>query len=319
MLDLQPRVHLEKVKRAVGIEQELDGPRVGIADRRGDRGGGRRHAAAQLRRDRQRRALFDDLLVTPLDRTFAFDKRQHGAVMIGQQLHFDVPRRQDAPLQIHRAVAERRLRFGARGAQRRWQVLGARDRPHALAAAAGHGLQHQRIADARGRLHHVGIRRLIADRLLGAGHHRHAGGDRRLARRRLAAHHGDGLGRRADEDQPGVAARGRELFVLGQEPVAGMHRVGAGLPCDLDDGVDAQVALARRAGADRPRFVGQAHVQGRAVAVGIDRHRSDPHVAARADHTDRDLAAVGDQDLLHQPNRLRFYQLAAGAGAGGVI
>ena len=36
----------------------------------------------------------------------------------------------------------------------------------------------------------------------------------------------DGLGRRADEDQTRVATRGREAGVLGEEAVAGMHRLG---------------------------------------------------------------------------------------------
>ena len=69
--------------------------------------------------------------------------------------------------------------------------------------------------------------RLIAERLLGAGHDRHAGLDRRLPRRGLAAHQRDRFRRRADEGQAGVAARGGEVFVLGEEPVAGMHGVGA--------------------------------------------------------------------------------------------
>ena len=33
MLDLQARVHLEEVERAVVVEQELDGAGVGVADR----------------------------------------------------------------------------------------------------------------------------------------------------------------------------------------------------------------------------------------------------------------------------------------------
>ena len=41
----------------------------------------------------------------------------------------------------------------------------------------------------------------------------------------MRANHGR---RRADEDQPGRLARLGERRVLGQEAVAGMHRVGAG-------------------------------------------------------------------------------------------
>ena len=152
MLDLQARVHLEEVERAVLVEQELDRAGVGVAHRLRDRRRGRRHAPPQLRRDRERRALFDDLLVAPLDRALALDERQHGAVMIAEQLHFDVARRHDAALEIDRAVAECRLRLGSRGAKRARQIGGRRDHAHALAAAAGHRFQHQRIADALGDL-----------------------------------------------------------------------------------------------------------------------------------------------------------------------
>jgi len=54
MLDLQARVHLEEVKRAVLVEQEFDRPGIRIVDR--VRHGRRRlsHAAPQFRRDRDR-------------------------------------------------------------------------------------------------------------------------------------------------------------------------------------------------------------------------------------------------------------------------
>ena len=151
---------------------------------------------------------------------------------------------------------------------------------------------------------HLGIGRLIAQRLLGAGHDRHAGLDRRLPRRGLAAHQRDRFRRRADERQAGIAARGGEVFVLGEETVARMHGVGAGLLRGVDDRVDAQVAFARRARADRPRLVGEPHVQRGAIAFRIHRGRGDAHVAARTNHAHGDLAAIGDQDLLHQTEPL---------------
>ncbi len=116
VLDLQARVHLQEVERSVLVEQEFDRAGVGVTHRFRNRRRGRRHAPPELRRDRQRRALFDDLLVTPLDRALALDERQHGAVMIAEQLHFDVARRHDPALEIHRTVTECRLRLRSGGA-----------------------------------------------------------------------------------------------------------------------------------------------------------------------------------------------------------
>ena len=57
----------------------------------------------------------------------------------------------------------------------------------------------------------------------------------------------DRLGRRADEDQPGIGAGLREVGALGQEAVAGMHRVGAGAPGGVEDAPDVEVAVGGRA------------------------------------------------------------------------
>ena len=83
--------------------------------------------------------------------------------------------RDQLPLEIDRRIAERGPGLGARGANGRQQIGARRHGPHALAAAAGDGLDDQRIADAR-RL--GGDRRRRArprQRLRGAGHDRDAG------------------------------------------------------------------------------------------------------------------------------------------------
>ena len=128
VLDLQPRVHLEEIEAAVLVEQELDRAGVGVADRLRDRGGRRRHRRAQRRRDRQRRRLLDDLLVAALNRALALDERQHRAVRVAEQLHFDVARPRQPALEIDRGVAERGARFRSRGADGAGEV-GRRRRP----------------------------------------------------------------------------------------------------------------------------------------------------------------------------------------------
>ena len=61
--------------------------------------------------------------------------------------------------------------------------------------------------------------------------------------------------------------------------------------------IDAQVALGRRARPEVIRLVGQADVQGVAVAVRIDGDDAQPHLAAGADDAHGNLAAIGDEDL----------------------
>ena len=110
MLDLQPRVHLEKIEPAVFVEKEFDRAGVGVADGPCDGGRGRRHRPAQHRRDGEGRRFLDDLLVAPLNRALAFDERQHGAVRVAEQLHLDVAGPRQPAFEIHRRVAKCRAR-----------------------------------------------------------------------------------------------------------------------------------------------------------------------------------------------------------------
>ena len=119
MLDLQPRVHLEEVEAlgaAAGrrVDEELD--RAGVAVAAGARRADGRlgHPRAQARVGHGRRALFDDLLMPALHRALALEQMYDVAVVVGEDLHLDVPRPRDQPLDVERAVAERRRRFAAR-------------------------------------------------------------------------------------------------------------------------------------------------------------------------------------------------------------
>ena len=139
---------------------------------------------------------------------------------------------------------------------------------------------------------------LAADRPVAAGHGRDAqllggglGDD-------LVAHQPDVLGRGADEGEAVLLDHLGEVGVLGQEAVARMDRVGAG---DLGRGQDrhrVQVAVGGLGRADADALVGEADMHGRGVGRGVDRDRGDAHLAAGAQDAQRDLAAIGDQDLV---------------------
>ena len=104
-----------------------------------------------------------------------------------------------------------------------------------------------------------------------------------------------------DERDVGRGARLRELRVLGEEAVAGMDRVGAGDLGGGDEARDLEIRLARGRGADAHVVVGEADVERLAIGFGVHGHRLNVELAARADDSERDLAAIGDQNFLeHQ-------------------
>ena len=86
---------------------------------------------------------------------------------------------------------------------------------------------------------------------------------------KLVAHAADGRRRRAHEADAFRFERFGELCVLGEEAVAGMHRVRPERLAGLDDAGDAQVALRRGRGPQAPRLVRHAHVEGAGIGVGV--------------------------------------------------
>ena len=112
------------------------------------------------------------------------------------------------------------------------------------------------------------------------------------------------LGPRADEVHAVLAQDLGEARILGQEAVARMHRVGAGDLAGGEQPRHVEIALARGRRADAHAFVGEPHMHGVGVGGRMHRHGRDAELLAGAQHPQRDLAAVGDQDLFeHQSLR----------------
>ena len=86
----------------------------------------------------------------------------------------------------------------------------------------------------------------------------------------------------------------REGRVLGQEPVAGVDRLGAGALRCVDHSLLGEVALRRRSWAQQVGLVGGTHVERVAIRFRVDGDRRDPELPRCAEDPDRDLATIGD-------------------------
>ena len=277
VLHLYARVHLDEVELAV-LEQELEGARATVADLLAGGGAALAHFLDQAAGDAGGRRFFDDLLVAALHGAVAFAQPHGVLVLVGQHLDLDVARVLQELFHVDRRVAEGGTRLGARGLHGMDQRgLGVHD-AHAASATAASGLDDHRVADGAGRADD--LLRVFGQSAFGAGHAGHAGLDHGLFGRDLVTHDADGLGRGADEGEAaGFDALG-EVGVLGQEAVAGVDGLGVGHLGGRDDGRHVQVALRRGGWADADGLVGQAHVLGVAVGLGIDDDGLDAHLAA---------------------------------------
>ena len=98
--------------------------------------------------------------------------------------------------------------------------------------------------------------------------------------------------------EPGGLDRAGEVGVLREEPVPGMNRLRAGTHRGVEQAVD-RAGSSPLPGRGRARYASSATATCSLSAVGlrVDRDRADAELAQGAEHTDGDLAAVGDEDL----------------------
>ncbi len=295
MLHLQSGVHLEEgelVRPVVG-DEELDRADAPVPHAPRDGAGGLTEPRPLIGVDEGRRGLLDDLLVSTLERALAFAEMEDGPVGVGEHLHLDVPGPRDEPFEEQRRVAEGRLCDPVGRGDRGGQLLGALHHLHALATAAARRFHDEREPDLdAGRGERVVIERGIGDAL----DDRHPSGGDVVLGPDLVPHELERSLVRADEDDPGCGERPREGRLLGQEAVAGVHRLRPGRQGGGDDGRDVEVALGGDRRSDPDRTVGEADVRGVAVCVAVDGDTLDAHGSETADDAAGDLAAVRDED-----------------------
>ncbi len=68
---------------------------------------------------------------------------------------------------------------------------------------------------------------------------------------------------------------------------------------DLQDLLLIQIAVGGGGGAGVPGLVGQVDMECVAIQFRIHANGANPHLPRGADHPDRDLAAIGDEETLH--------------------
>ena len=294
VLDLEAGVDLQEGDQAVGGDEVLDGAGAVVARLAADVLGGGVDALALGVGEERRGGLLHELLEAALQRAVAGAHDDDVAVLVGQHLRLDVAGLVQVALDEALAAAEGGQRLTGGGlVELRDLFLGVGDL-HAAAAAAVGGLDGDGQAVLLGEGDDL-VR--VRDGVLGARGHRGVGPLGDVSGGDLVAQVADGLRGRADPDQAGVDDGAGEVGVFGEEAVAGVDRVGAGLGGGVDDLVDRQVRLRRGLPAEGERLVGHADERGVRVGLCVHGHGRDARVFGRAENANRDFAAVRHQDL----------------------
>src|SRR5256884_1068040 len=295
VLDLDAGVHLDEVELVI-LVQELHGAGTTVADRAAGFHTALPHEAPLAHGDARCRRLLDHFLVAPLHRAIALAQVDDVAVRVRQHLEFDVPRPLHEFLQVDLVVGEGCARFRARDADRvQERGLGVHH-AHAAPAAAAGCLDDHGVTDVA-RDAQVLVR-VLAQRAIGARHARHAVRFHDPDRRHLVAYDTDGLRLGADEHEAAFLHALGEVGVLGQEAVAGVDRDRVGDFRRADDCRHVEIAGGRGRRPDAYRFIGEQHVLEAVVGGGVHGHGLDAELPAGTQDPQRDLAAVGDDDLL---------------------
>ena len=224
------------------------------------------------------------------------------ALLIGHNLHLDVMRRRDELLHVALAVAKNGLALGARFNKGLCRVFHALDLANAATATARTRLDEHGASNALG----LGRCLLGAFEQIAARHDGHARRGSRPACGVLVAHAVDDLGRGTNKRQTVLVAVAHEARLLGEKAIAGMNCLSSRLYGTGEHGIVVEVALGKTRAADAIRLVGKLHVQRVRIGRGVDGDGLDAHIAARADNTDRDLAAVGDEHFVEHEAFLNF-------------
>ncbi|EJW92250.1 choline dehydrogenase [gut metagenome] len=287
---LQTSIHFKEVEVAVLVHQEFDstGTRIvhslGCCDRLFT------HFLPQFGSQERRRTFFHNLLVTALYRTFTFEQVNHIAVVVSQNLEFNMVRFFDEFFQVYGIVTKRRHRFRTSRVVSFHHLVFAVDQTHTLTTATHRGFQHDRIAN------------LVTDtyrffralqRLFGTRNHRHAGRNHLLAGCNLVAHRLHRFGSRANKNDAFLLASAGKISIFRQKTITGMNGIGMMLFSGFDDVIDVQITLLGSSGTNQTGFVGIHDVTSRTVGFRKNSHCADTHFLAGTHDADGNLTTIG--------------------------
>ena len=300
VLHLEARVHLEEVELAgVDVEHELDGARRPVATRLEQRARRRRRVAARVARvEPGRRRLLEHLLAPALRRAVALAERRPRVPSPSPNTCTSTWRAlRDEPLEEHRGGCRTPARSAASPARRRLGEVGRRRCTPACRCRRRRRRSSPAAGSRRRRRPRPRRRRRRTARVPGG--QRHAGGrGARRAPRPWRRTGGSAPASGPMNDEAGAPRRAAaNVGVLGEEPVARVHRVDVRAPRPRASSAStSQVARRRRPDRSAPRSSARSQCGDAAVDVGEHRDRLDAEAVERADDAARDLAAVGDQD-----------------------
>ena len=254
MLDLNTGIDLDEVMPSHLVNQKLGSSGVAVSNTLGKFDGVFQDSLPKLLSQMHGRGDFDDFLMSPLDRAITLKEVNDVPLSISENLHLNVPRTVQEPLDEYRPVTECRLGF----------AHGARERVLELALLSNHA--HAASTASHRRLDDNGKPILLDERCAlfertnwtgGAGDDRDTYLDSNLSRLCLISKCINDLWGRSDESETGLLDFAGKHCVLREEAIAGVDHIDAMFEGDSNDVVLCEIGCnGRKALTDLVCFVG---------------------------------------------------------------
>ena len=288
MFYLNPRVDLNEVELlCFDVDQELHGSGAGVVDGFSDFQGGVQNAVPQCCAEIRGRSQLHDFLVTPLHGAVTFIQMHQIAMLIAQQLNFDMLCPADELFQKDFRTAERGSRFVSSRLKGLIKLGCRAHRPHAATATTFGRLDHHRKTNLFGALTSLFH---CFDGFGSAPQNRNTSGHGDVTRCSLVTQRFKAVHRGTNELDPRFGTGSSKLGTLRQKTISGVNRIRAHLLSQRDDGRDVQVRPNRFARlANSISLIRFKAMQSVTVFVRINRDRPDPQFCGTAKNTDRNF------------------------------
>ena len=290
MFNLDTRVHLDEIVVALSINEEFNGTGTAVINMTRDLERIFADGLALLCGQYQRWCEFDDFLVTALDGAVTFKHVNKVAMLVTEDLYFDVFWMFDVLFNKNVGDPESLLGFAGRTVVFLFHLVFGTHDAHPTAAATGAGLEDDRITGYLGEFFCFfdieGSAFYTRD-----GWHADFNGD--FLGLDLVTEGTQHIVVRPDEFNPCFFAGFSEFSIFREEAIPRMDGVHAFRLGQSDDTGDVQICIYW--GLAFPytiRFICDRTIERIFIFFGINSDALDPQLFAGAENTDRDLAAV---------------------------
>src|SRR5216684_5143724 len=229
-----------------------------------------------------------------LDGTFALAQMNDLAVLIAQNLKFDVSRIFNEALGVNVGRAKGLLRLAARRFVRGQKFFLLAHHPHAATAAACNRLQNQREANFRG---FFGQLFFALDRAIAPWNRWQTRALHLTARAILFAHHFNYFRSRANKRNFRRFADLGEIGVFREKSVTRVNGVNIGDLGSADYVRNIQITFTAAWRADTNRFISKPHMQRIAIRLRVHGNRGDSQLLAVTNHPQGNFAAIRYQNF----------------------